>query len=125
MVWGEIRNDDIGNQEKLLLKFLSDKWNEISIPKSKLVLKKYETKLYFIKNDDKLINDEHNSLRKKIEDIKGELNQLENNLDFFSESSTKNPLLVEVKNKINELTTKKLLVEAKLKLLKSMLNQFV
>ena len=123
LVWNEIRNDDIGNQEKLILKFLSDKWNEISLPKSKLLLKKYETRLYFIKNNEKLINDEHNSLRKKIEDIRSELNQLENNLDFFSESSTNNPLLVEVNNKIKELNTKKLLVESKLKLLKSMLNQ--
>ncbi len=123
LVWDKIRNNDIGNQEKLVLKFLSDKWNEISIPKNKLALKKYQTALYFIKNNEKEINNEHNSLRKKIEDIRGELNQLENNLDFFSESSTKNPLLVEVNNKINELTTKKLLVESKLKLLKSMLNQ--
>ena len=121
--WDKIRNDDIGNQEKLVLKFLSDKWNEISIPKNKLELKIYQTRLYFIKNNEKQINSEHNSLKKKIEDIRGELNQLENNLDFFSESSAKNPLLVEVNNKINELTTKKLLVESKLKLLKSMLNQ--
>ena len=125
LVWNKIRNDDIGNQEKLVLKFLFDKWNEISIPKNKLVLKKYQTRLYFIKNSEKLINNEHNSLKKKIEDIRGELNQLENNLDFFSESSAKNPLLVEVNNKINELTTKKLLVKSKLKLLKSMLNQSV
>ena len=125
LVWDKIRNDDIGNQEKLVLKFLSDKWNEISIPKNKLVLKKYQTVLYFIKNNEKEINNEHNSLRKKIEDIRGELNQLENNLDFFSESSTKNPLLVEVNNKIKELTTKKLFVESKLKLLKSMLNQSI
>ena len=123
--WDKIRNDDIGNQEKLVLKFLSDKWNEISIPKNKLELKIYQTRLYFIKNNEKQINSEHNSLKKKIEDIRGELNQLENNLDFFSESSTKNPLLVEVNNKINELTTKKLLVESKLKLLKSMLNQSI
>ena len=123
LAWDKIRNNDIGNQEKLVLKFLSDKWNEISIPKNKLVLKKYQTRLYFIKNNEKLINNEHNSLRKKTEEIRGELNQLENNLDFFSESSAENPLLIEVNNKINELTTKKLLVESKLKLLKSMLNQ--
>ena len=123
--WYKIRNDDIGNQEKLVLKFLSDKWNEISIPKNELELKIYQTRLYFIKNNEKQINNEHNSLRKKIEDIRGELNQLENNLDFFSESSTKNPLLVEVNNKIKELTTKKLFVESKLKLLKSMLNQSI
>ena len=125
LVWNEIRNDDIGNQEKLVLKFLSDKWNEISLPKSKLLDKKYETRLYFIKNNEKLINDEHNSLRNKIEDISSELNQLENNLDFFSESSTNNPLLVEVNNKIKELNTKKILIESKLKLLKSMLKQSI
>ena len=73
LVWDKIRNDDIGNQEKLVLKFLSDKWNEISIPKNKLVLKKYQTRLYFIKNNEKQINNEHNSLRKKIEDIRANL----------------------------------------------------
>ena len=122
-IWNEIRNNDVGNQEKLVIKFLSDKWNEISIPKSKSEMKKYETRLYFIKNDEKLINDEHNQLRKKIEDISSELNQLENNLEFFSESSNSNPLLVEVNNKIKELNAKKTLVECKLKQLKSILNQ--
>ena len=122
-IWNEIRSNDVGNQEKLVIKFLSDKWNEISIPKSKSEMKKYETRLYFIKNDEKLINDEHNQLRKKVEDISNELNQLENNLEFFSESSNSNPLLVEVNNKIKELNAKKTLVECKLKQLKSILNQ--
>ena len=122
-VWSKIRNNDIGNQEKNLLKFLNDKWNQISIPKNKLDTKKYQTKLYFIQNDKNLIKDEHNLLRKKIEEITNELNQLENNLEFFSESSTNNPLLVEVNEKIKELNSKKLLIKSKLKYLKSVLNQ--
>ena len=122
-IWNKIRNNDIGNQEKIVLNFLSDKWKEISIPKNKLEIKKYETRLYFIKNDKKLINEENNQLRKKIEDISGELNQLENNLEFFSESSNNNPLLIEVNNKIKTLNIKKTLVESKLKQLKSILNQ--
>ena len=122
-VWSKIRNNDIGNQEKNLLKFLNDKWNEISIPKNKLDIKKYQTKLYFIQNDKNLINDEHKLLRKKIEEITNELNQLENNLEFFSESSTNNPLLVEVNDKIKELNSKKLLIKSKLTQLKSVLNQ--
>ena len=122
-IWKKIRNNDIGNQEKIVLNFLSDKWKEISIPKNKLELKKYETRLYFIKNDKKLINDENNQLRKKIDDISNELNQLENNLEFFSESSNNNPLLVEVNNKIKTLNTKKTLVESKIKRLKSILNK--
>ena len=123
IVWSKIRNNDIGNQEKNLLKFLNDKWNEISIPKNKLDIKKYQTRLYFIQNDKNLINDEHKLLRKKIEEITNELNQLENNLEFFSESSTNNPLLVEVNDKIKELNSKKLLIKSKLKQLKSVLNQ--
>ena len=121
--WSKIRNNDIGNQEKFVLKFLTEKWNEIKIPKNKLELKKYETKLYFVKNDERLINDEHNSLRKKIDDISSELNQLENNLDFFSDSSSNNPLLIEVNNKINELSAKKITLESKIKQLKSSFNQ--
>ena len=123
IVWSKIRNNDIGNQEKNLLKFLNDKWNEISIPKNKLDIKKYQTKLYFIQNDKNLINEEHKLLRKKVEEITNELNQLENNLEFFSESSTNNPLLVEVNDKIKELNSKKLLIKSKLTQLKSVLNQ--
>ncbi len=123
IVWSKIRNNDIGNQEKNLLKFFNDKWNEISIPKNKLDIKKYQTKLYFIQNDKNLINEEHKLLRKKIEEITNELNQLENNLEFFSESSTNNPLLVEVNDKIKELNSKKLLIKSKLTQLKSVLNQ--
>ena len=122
-IWNKIRNNDIGKQEKIVLNFLSNKWKEISIPKNRLEIKKYETRLYFIKNDKKLINEENNQLRKKIEDISSELNQLENNLEFFSESSNNNPLLVEVNNKIKTLNIKKTLVESKLKQLKSILNQ--
>ena len=33
----KIRNNDIGNQEKIVLNFLSNKWKEISIPKNKLI----------------------------------------------------------------------------------------
>ena len=121
--WEKIRNNNIGNQEKFVIKFLSDKWKAVSIPKNKLEIKKYETRLYFVKNDEKLINEENNLLRKKIEDIRSELNQLENNLEFFSESSNTNPLLLEVNNKIKDLNNKKLDVESKLKLLKSVLNQ--
>lgn len=123
LAWKIIRNNDIGNQEKFVLKFLTEKWNEIPIPKKKLEFKKYETRLHFIKNNEELINDEHNSLRKRIDDISSEINQLENNLEFFSESSSNNPLLIEVNNKIKKLNAKKIIIESKIKQLKSTLNQ--
>ena len=43
---------------------------------------------------------------KRIDDISSEINQLENNLEFFSESRVNNPLLIEVNNKIKNLMQK-------------------
>ena len=119
--WSKIRNDDIGNQEKLIIKFLSEKWNDISIPKSTVELKKYETKLLFIQNIN--IKAEHNIIKKKIDDIGNELNQLENNLEFFSESSSNNPLMIEVNKKIDKINNDKLILENKLKLIKSYMKK--
>ena len=39
-------------------------------------------------------------------DIKIEINQLENNLEFFSQSSVNSPLLKDVTEKLNKLTSK-------------------
>jgi hypothetical protein len=46
--------------------------------------------------DSYAIEQERQFIRKKIEDIKGEIRQLENNLNFFSEPSEDNPLVKEV-----------------------------
>ena len=121
--WFEIRNNDLGNQEKLIINFLFENWNNISLAKNKLELKKYETKLLFIQNDKQSFDNEHSIIKKKIEDLTNELNQLENNLDFFSESSSNNPLLTDVNDKINKLNNEKLIVENKLKLVKLFINQ--
>ncbi len=122
-MWSEIRNNDIGNQEKLIINFLSEKWNEVSIPKSTLELKKYETKLLFIQDEKQSLKAEHILLKKKIDNVASELNQLENNLEFFSESSSNNPLLIEVNKKIEKLNNDKFILETKLKHIKSFLKQ--
>jgi hypothetical protein len=46
--------------------------------------------------DSYAIEQERQFIRKKIEEIKGEIRQLENNLNFFSEPSEENPLVKEV-----------------------------
>ena len=46
--------------------------------------------------DSYAIEKERQFIRKKIEEVKGEIRQLENNLNFFSEPSEENPLVKEV-----------------------------
>ncbi len=42
------------------------------------------------------------ALKRKIEDVKSKVLQLENNIDFFSDSSSENPLIKEVLEKISD-----------------------
>ena len=47
-------------------------------------------------------NSEQLFIRKKIDEITREIQQLENNLSFFSSTETDNPLILNVKTKVNE-----------------------
>ena len=50
----------------------------------------------------KNLDNELNFIRKKMDEIKSEINQLENNLQFFTNASEDNPLVKEVNNKIEK-----------------------
>ena len=94
---------------------LSDKINSILLKTIVACIKKleiskkeqdhliFESKLIIKQNDSDSIQDEIQQLRTKISTIKGEINQLENNLEFFSNSSSDNPLFKEVQTKISRL----------------------
>ncbi len=68
---------------------------------------KYENKLQALEDSssEQQIAREENFLRKKIDETKDQLNQFENNLQFFSNTNSKNPLVLEVKTKIEKLKT--------------------
>ena len=63
---------------------------------------KYENKLESLSNPDdtRALDNERSFIRKKIDDIKSEINQLENNLMFFSDTNSDNPLVKEVHKNI-------------------------
>jgi len=63
--------------------------------------------------------------KKTIDGLQNEINQLENNLEFFSQSSTESPLLKEVTEKLNQLTTKSFLWKERLNKLKSAKNKTI
>jgi hypothetical protein len=66
------------------------------------------------------VDNEHNFIRKKIDEVKGELNQLENNLQFFSNIDEDNPLVKDVLNNIENHKENLTVWEEKLKKLKDM-----
>ena len=66
--------------EKKFHKIIDALYNKLNISKSETELLKYDSKLETMANaaDNRALNNENNFVRKKIDDIKSEINQLEN-----------------------------------------------
>jgi len=75
-------------------------YNKLDISKNETELLKYNNKLETLSNDKRSLDNEHNFIRKKIDELKGEINQLENNLQFFSNVDENNPLVKDVHKNI-------------------------
>ncbi len=60
-------------------------------------------KLLLIENNEDELNQEIQNVKKKSDEINAEIRQLENNLEFFSNTSSENPLFKEVSSKISDL----------------------
>ena len=77
-------------------------FKKLKIDASKAEMIKYENKLESLSNPDdtRALDNERSFIRKKIDDIKSEINQLENNLMFFSDTNSDNPLVKEVHKNI-------------------------
>ena len=72
--------------------------------KSKLDMIRFESRLESISGGDDTtqLDNEHNFIRKKIDEIKSEIVQLENNLQFFSNVKDDNPLVKDVHKNIEK-----------------------
>ena len=69
--------------------------------KNEIEMIKFENKLDSIVSDDhKDLDNERYFIRKKIDEVKSQINQLENNLQFFTNVEDDNPVVKEVKNNI-------------------------
>lgn len=84
-------------------KAVDDAFDKIKMDKSKLEMVKFESKLENLADSDdtRLLDNEQNFIRKRIDEIKSEINQLENNLQFFSNVKSDNPLVKEVHKNID------------------------
>jgi Domain of Unknown Function (DUF349) len=95
-------------------------YGKLDMTKAESDLLKYDNKLATMANtDDKRhLDNEHNFIRKKIDDVKAEINQLENNLQFFSNAADDNPLVKDVYKNIEKHKTDLTTWEAKLRKIK-------
>ena len=83
---------------------------------------KFENKLDHINtwNDNRNLDNERLFIRKKIDDVKSQINQLENNLQFFTNVDDDNPLVKEVHNNIKGHKESLKLWKSKLKKIKEL-----
>jgi len=85
---------------------------------------KHKTKLLMIQDDNEELDKEYNSTLKEINHIKNNLIQLQNNLEFFTKSSEKTPMFIEVFNKIELLNSDLLAFYEKKKRIKKIINTY-
>lgn len=71
-------------------------------------------------NDVRKLDSEQMFVRKKIDEVVREIQQLENNLGFFSNAKDDNPLVVNVKNKVSEFKEDLAIWKQKLSYLKNL-----
>jgi hypothetical protein len=94
-------------QKNINLKFdkiIDALFHKLDIGKQEVELLKYGNKIQRLKEDDnqeRAIQNERSFIRKKIDECKDEIRQLENNLQFFSNASEDNPLVKDVIKKVN------------------------
>ncbi len=85
-------------------KIIDALFHKMDVSKQESELLKYGNKIQRLKEDEnqeRAIQNERSFIRKKIDESKNEIRQLENNLQFFSNASEDNPIVKEVIKKVN------------------------
>ncbi|WP_346882032.1 DUF349 domain-containing protein [uncultured Algibacter sp.] len=94
----------------------------LNMDKNEVEMIKYENKLDALNSSDdkRNLDNERSFIRKKIDDVKGQINQLENNLQFFTNVNDDNPLVKEVHTNIKKHKEDLDLLKAKLRKIKDL-----
>lgn len=90
------------NIEQDFNKLLDGFFKKLDLGKSEAELIKYENKVSSMvsQDDARKLQNEHFFISKKIDEVKAEINQLENNLGFFQHVPDDNPMVAEVHKNI-------------------------
>ena len=103
-------NDDFFN-------IINDKFEELGLSKKVLAEEQYKNKVSSIKGNDKAISSEKQFLRLKIDSLKKEISQYENNISFFGKNKGTEPLRKQVEEKITKVNTEIETLKQKLQIL--------
>ncbi|UKM64671.1 DUF349 domain-containing protein [Flavobacteriaceae bacterium GSB9] len=103
-VWqniGKVPNDKRFIENKFQ-KTIDDILTGLKVPKNEIEMIKFENKLDALNaaDNNRDLDNERIFIRKKIDEVKGQINQLENNLQFFTNVEDDNPVVKEVKDNI-------------------------
>jgi len=85
-------------------KLLDQLFSKLDVDRTKAEMMKYENKIQALNNadDDAKLRNEAYFLTKKVQETKDEIRQLENNLQFFADVNTDNPLVKAVHKNIQD-----------------------
>ncbi|WP_378187164.1 DUF349 domain-containing protein [Aquimarina sp. W85] len=85
-------------------KFLDSYFEQLNLSRKETELIKYENRLNALasQNDERGLAQEQSFIRKKIDEVKGEIRQLENNLQFFKHADDSNPMVMDVRKNISK-----------------------
>tara|TARA_B110000046_G_scaffold182926_1_gene217957 strand:+ start:29456 stop:31354 length:1899 start_codon:yes stop_codon:yes gene_type:complete len=94
----------------------------LSLDKNEISMLKFTNIVdsYFAEQDSRKLDYEQMFVRKKIDEVVKEIQQLENNLGFFSNAKADNPLVLNVRNRVNEFKEDLLLWKQKLSYIKKL-----
>ncbi|GBF19884.1 MULTISPECIES: DUF349 domain-containing protein [Arenibacter] len=108
-------------------KILDALFKKLDVNRQEAELLKYGNKIQQLANNenDYAISNERTFIRRKIDESKSEIRQLENNLQFFSNASEDNPLVKEVIKNINNHKESLATWKAKLKKLNILENNLI
>lgn len=103
-------------------KTLDGLFKDLDLNKTEAELIKFENKLQDLSNakDSRVLDNERSFIRKKVDEIKAEINQLENNLQFFKHADESNPLVKSVHTNIKKHKDDLTLWQSKLKKIKQL-----
>lgn len=119
---GRVPNDKRYIESKFQ-KTIDGLFSNMDMDKNEVEMIKFENKLDSLNKaseDTKNLDNERSFIRKKIDEVKSQINQLENNLQFFSNASDDNPLVEEVRNNIKAHKESLVLWNSKLKKIKEL-----
>jgi predicted RNase H-like nuclease (RuvC/YqgF family) len=103
-------NDDFFN-------IINSKFEELGLNKKVLAEEQYKNKVSSIKGNNKAISTEKQFLRLKIDRLKKEISQYENNISFFGKNKDTEPLRKQVEEKIANANTEIETLKQKLQIL--------